>query len=46
MAKSTIDELKAFITIVESGSINAAADRLDFTTSPTVRIVVTPTQTT
>lgn len=33
MAKSTIDELKAFITIVESGSINAAADRRDVTTS-------------
>ena len=33
MAKSTIDELKAFITIVESGSINAAADRFDVTPS-------------
>lgn len=33
MAKSTIDQLKAFITIVESGSINAAADRFDVTPS-------------
>ena len=35
--KTTLDELKAFVAVVDSGSITAAAEELELTISATSR---------